>query len=272
MKVAVKLMQDDESSIDVENECHILRLVQGHPNILKFYPELSRIDPTSTFNWIAMELMGTDLSRFHRAFREKGLYMPHPFVKRILFQMLNGLDHMHKNNVIHRDVKPSNVLIGEYFNDVKLGDFGMSIVVPDGQPILNDHETSTRWYRAPELLVYGGTYGPSIDVWSAGCIMAELFLGRPLMKSSDEFELWYRIVAVLGAPSIEFVNAAPPECQGSMLLFHAKGNQSVLESIFHNKNIEADGMDLMKRMLTIYSGDRITVAQALAHPYFDSVR
>jgi p38 MAP kinase len=274
LDVAIKLQQGVEFPI-IENELRILDRLQGHPNILKLIPDLSILDPGNNCCYTVCELMHTDLHRFHQAFRKKDTFMPPSFVKQILLYILEGLAHMHKNDVIHRDLKPQNVLIGKHFNDIKIADFGISVLA-DHHPIVNNYEICTRWYRAPELLMTGGTYGPSIDVWSAGCIFAELVLGRPLFKSANECELWNRVVEVLGAPSLEFVNSAPHKYQAAIMKFHARRNHSILDLIFESKSksksIDADGMNLMNRMLAIYSGDRITVGEALAHPYFDSVR
>lgn len=116
-----------------------------------------------------------------------------------LQQILNGLLFCHSNRIIHRDLKPQNILIDDKGN-LKIADFGLarSFTVPF--PELT-HEVVTLWYRAPEILLGQVIYTPSVDIWSVGCIYAEMLLGRPLFEGDCEIGQLFKIFQVLGTPN-----------------------------------------------------------------------
>lgn len=130
-------------------------------------------------------------------------HMLHPFteaqIKTAFSQILQGLDYIHSKSMIHRDIKPANLLVGR--DCVKLADFGLCCVVSPGRPI--SHEVATRWYRAPELLLGARIYDFSVDMWAAGCILAEMFNFEPIFHGDSDIDQLMRIVNILGAPSTE---------------------------------------------------------------------
>mmetsp|Transcript_9654 Transcript_9654/g.18835 ORF Transcript_9654/g.18835 Transcript_9654/m.18835 type:complete len:254 (+) Transcript_9654:1398-2159(+) len=130
-------------------------------------------------------------------------HMLHPFteaqIKTAFKQILQGLEYLHSKSMIHRDIKPANLLIGR--DCVKIADFGLCCTVSPDRPI--SHEVATRWYRAPELLLGGRVYDFSVDMWAAGCILAEMFNFEPLFHGDSDIDQLMRIVNVLGAPTVE---------------------------------------------------------------------
>lgn len=120
-----------------------------------------------------------------------------PQIRNLLFQTLQGLAYMHKNNYFHRDLKPENLLW--YNNTLKIADLGLAREV-DSKPPFTDY-VSTRWYRAPEVLLRSTNYGPAIDVFAIGAMMAELYTMRPLFPGTSETDQMFKICKVLGTPT-----------------------------------------------------------------------
>jgi serine/threonine protein kinase len=113
-------------------------------------------------------------------------------------QLLRGLEHCHKHGVLHRDIKGSNLLIN---NDgvLKIADFGLATSYQPDQSLPLTSRVVTLWYRAPELLLGATEYGPAIDMWSAGCILAELFTGKPIMPGRTEVSSFACMVILLAS-------------------------------------------------------------------------
>ena len=130
-------------------------------------------------------------------------------IRSLVYQMCKAVSYLHKNNMIHRDVKPENLLIDENFN-LKLCDFGFARKVKLNK--YNNHidtmtdYVATRWYRAPELLLSGGIYGPEVDYWAIGCIMGELADGNPMFAGEDEVDQLDCIIKILGNLPENLVN------------------------------------------------------------------
>lgn len=128
-------------------------------------------------------------------------HMLHPFteaqVKSAFSQVLKGLEYLHAKCLVHRDIKPANLLVG--IDCVKIADFGLCCAIAPDRPI--SHEVATRWYRSPELLLGARVYDFSVDMWAAGCILAEMYNFEPLFHGDSDIDQLMRIVNVLGAPN-----------------------------------------------------------------------
>lgn len=125
--------------------------------------------------------------------------LPPERVKKLMYQMLRAVAYMHENNLIHRDIKPENLLISKN-GILKLWDFGFAreIIIPHHPNILLTDYVSTRWYRAPELLVGDAGYSKAVDIWSIGCIFAEIYNGNPLFPGESDIDTLYHILKALG--------------------------------------------------------------------------
>lgn len=191
-KVAIKRMKRKYYSWD---EAMNLREVKSlkklnHANIVKLR-EVIRENDTLYF---VFEYMRGNL---YQLIRDAERPFPEPVLRNILYQVLQGLAHMHRHGFFHRDLKPENLLCAGP-ELVKIADLGLAREVRS-RPPYTDY-VSTRWYRAPEVLLHDTRYGAPIDLWALGCIAAELYTCRPLFPGNSEIDQLHKICAVLGTP------------------------------------------------------------------------
>ena len=185
-----------------------------------------------------------------------------------MYQLLLAVDYCHTRRVLHRDIKPQNILIG-HNGVLKLADFGLARSF--GLPVRGfSHEVVTLWYRAPDVLLQSTRYSTSIDMWSVGCVFAEMFLGRPLFTGTDGAQL-YSIFRILGTPTPETLPGLEdlPGWQDTGKHLEVCEGVSLRVLI---KGLCDDGFDLLYSMLTYDPRKRITAEEALRHSYFNDVR
>jgi cell division cycle 2-like protein len=187
-------------------------------------------------------------------------------VKCLLNQLLMGMEYLHDNWILHRDIKTSNLLLNNH-GILKIADFGLAR--PYGSPIRPyTHVVVTLWYRAPELLLGTPTYTPAIDVWAVGCVFAEMLTRDPIFKGKNEADEVDKIFKVLGSPD----NRNWP---GFSVLPHAKNfnftkkSPNNLRKQFSEDRLSAQGLDLLNRLLGYCPEKRITCSEALEHGYWE---
>lgn len=179
-----------------------------------------------------------------------------------MYQMLAGMDYVHARGIMHRDLKPQNLLVDKR-GYCKLADFGLAraFMIPVRA---YTHEVVTLWYRAPEILLGQRTYAPAVDMWSIGCIFAELVNRKPLWPGDSEIDEIFRIFRSMGTPNDSVwgdVNSLPD--------FKATFPKWPARSIGRScPTLDANGVDLLERMLAYEPYKRITSRAAMAHPYF----
>jgi len=214
--------------------------------------------------YLVFEYMETDL---HAVIRANILEDIHK--RFIIYQLLKAIKYMHTAQVIHRDMKPSNLLLNSECL-VKVADFGLARLIDapkeDGarQQVLTDY-VATRWYRAPEILLGSTTYTKGVDMWSIGCILGELLGGKPMFPGTSTMNQIDRIIEVTGRPSKEDIDAIQSEFAAQMLENLPEPNERGLESMY--PNADGDAHDLLKKLLMFNPDKRITVEESLAHPY-----
>ena len=130
--------------------------------------------------------------------KDRDRYFPESVIRNIIYQVLQGLSFMHKNGFFHRDMKPENIMCNGT-ELVKIADFGLAREIRS-KPPYTDY-VSTRWYRAPEILLRSTSYNSPIDIWALGCIMAELYMLRPLFPGTSEMDQLFKIISILGTPN-----------------------------------------------------------------------
>lgn len=229
-----------------------------HPCIVKLY-EVVHEEKKLT---LVFEYLDQDLKQY---LDERGGKMPHSKIKSFMYQMLKGVQVCHVQRILHRDLKPQNLLINKA-GSLKLADFGLARAF--GIPVRQfSHEVVTLWYRAPDVLLGSQKYSTPIDLWSAGCIFAEMVTGRPLFPGRDAKDELLKIFKILGTPRVADWPAMEdlPEYSEDFPTFPAQELENVVPGL-----CEA-GYDLLKNLLKYDPKERLTADQALRHPYFNDL-
>jgi serine/threonine protein kinase len=186
---------------------------------------------------LVFEYLDQDLKKY---IDERRGILPEPTMKSFLYQLLKGVAFCHEHRVLHRDLKPQNLLINRK-GELKLADFGLARAF--GIPVRSySHEVVTLWYRAPDVLMGSRKYGPAIDIWSAGCILAEMATGRPLFPGSSVSDQLLKIFKICGTPSKESWPDVGllPEWKDDFPNYSAKKIENLVPGL------SAPGYDLMK--------------------------
>eukprot|EP00940_MAST-03C_sp_MAST-3C-sp2_P001156 g1156.t1 len=280
--VAIKRISPlSRTSMDVKHILREIRLMrwlgETHPNIVSLRDLY--LHPGQDEIYLVMDLMDTDL---HRVIQSKQK-LSDAHVTHFMRQILLGIDHLHRAGVLHRDLKPGNLLVNR---DCKLvlADFGLARVGvpgatkrPTSKRAMHEpmtHHVVTRWYRPPELMLCpDGMYDASVDVWSVGCIFAELLGRRPLWPGKDLVEQLHLIFDVIGTPALphqaRHLSCRPGEEKRDGMRFLRSLKWRPPKPFRHIfQNASNDAIDLLNGLLRFVPKDRLTVAQALNHPYF----
>ncbi|CAN1297175.1 Mitogen-activated protein kinase 15 [Linum perenne] len=270
-RVAIKKMNNIFEHVSdatrILREIKLLRLLR-HPDIV----EIKHIMlPASRREfkdiYVVFELMESDL---HQVIKLNNDLTPdhHQF---FLYQLLRSLKYIHSAHVFHRDLKPKNILANADCK-LKLCDFGLARVSFSNAPsaIFWTDYVATRWYRAPELCgSFSSKYTPAIDIWSIGCIFAELVTGKPLFPGKNVVHQLELITDLLGTPPPESVARIRNEKARKYLTGMSKKQSIPFTKYFPGKDPQA--LRLLERMLAFDPKDRPSAEEALADPYFDGL-
>uniref|UniRef100_A0A914DQV5 mitogen-activated protein kinase n=1 Tax=Acrobeloides nanus TaxID=290746 RepID=A0A914DQV5_9BILA len=259
----------------VYRELKLLQLI-SHENIIRFVDMYTPdLDSQCLKNiYIVTEYAGVSLKSVLDRQRQTGCKLINfDHIKYIIYQLLRALKYLHSANVIHRDLKPSNLAITEDC-DLTVLDFGLARTVSANEVNLTSYVIS-RWYRSPEVIYWHNvSYNSKADVWSVGCILAELFTGKVLFRGSDEMDQYRLIVDLCGSPDEELMQKI--EEQSSPAKKTVMSKYEKLDGLLvQRKNfitafaptIPNDAIDLLDKILVLDSDRRISVEEALQHPY-----
>jgi serine/threonine protein kinase len=213
---------------------------------------------------LVFEYMDKDLKKYMDSRGDRG-QLDYVTIKSFMQQLLQGIAFCHENRVLHRDLKPQNLLINSK-GHLKLADFGLARAF--GIPVNTfSNEVVTLWYRAPDVLLGSRTYNTSIDIWSAGCIMAEMYTGRPLFPGTTNEDQLQKIFRLMGTPSERSWPGISqfPEYKPN---FHVYATQNLGLIL---PQIDQMGLNLLGRMLQLRPEMRCSAKEALNHPWFQDL-
>ncbi|XP_029630239.1 mitogen-activated protein kinase 14A isoform X1 [Salmo trutta] len=261
LKMAVKkLSRPFQSIIHAKRTYRELRLLKHmkHENVIGLLDVFTPATSLEEFNdvYLVTHLMGADLNNIVKCQK-----LTDDHVQFLIYQILRGLKYIHSADIIHRDLKPSNLAVNEDC-ELKILDFGLARHTDDEMT----GYVATRWYRAPEIMLNWMHYNMTVDIWSVGCIMAELLTGRTLFPGTDHINQLQQIMRLTGTP---------PACLISQMPSHEARNYinslpQMLKRNFADVFVGANplAVDLLEKMLVLDTDKRITASEALAHPYF----
>ncbi|KAJ6334911.1 hypothetical protein OIU78_011703 [Salix suchowensis] len=264
--VAIKKVLQDKRYKN--RELQIMRLLD-HPNVVQlkhcFY---STTEKDELYLNLVMEYVSETVHRVSRHFnRMNHQHMPIIYVQLYTYQICRALNYLHHViGVCHRDIKPQNLLVNPHTHQLKICDFGSAKMLVPGEP--NISYICSRYYRAPELIFGAPEYTTAIDIWSAGCVLAELLRGQPLFPGESGVDQLVEIIKVLGTPTREEIKCMNPnytEFKFPQIKAHP------WHKIFH-KQMPPEAVDLVSRLLQYSPNMRCTALEACAHPFFNDLR
>ncbi|MES1918871.1 hypothetical protein MHBO_000766 [Bonamia ostreae] len=260
---AIKILKPVRKS-KINREIKVLQNVSGGPNIVKLLDvckDFSSETPSLIFEY----LQNTD---YHFLFKNFGDME----IRNYLFQLLKALDHTHKNGIVHRDVKPVNVIYEARTSEMRLVDWGLADFYFPGKEF--NVRVSTRFFKAPELLMQYRHYHYSLDMWSLGCMMAGM--KEPFFKGIDDDDQFSKIMRKFSQTELsQYIRRydITPSKQIEQVLTRSTPTDW---SRYVNKNnsrlVSTEALNLLKKMLVLDHSDRLFAHEAIEHPYFDPVR
>eukprot|EP00252_Welwitschia_mirabilis_P026874 TRINITY_DN898_c0_g1_i1.p1 TRINITY_DN898_c0_g1~~TRINITY_DN898_c0_g1_i1.p1 ORF type:complete len:417 (-),score=49.14 TRINITY_DN898_c0_g1_i1:662-1912(-) len=238
-----------------------------HPNIVSLkHCFFSTTDQNELYLNLVLEFVPETIYRVAKHYSRLNQRMPMIYVKLYTYQICRSLAYIHSMGICHRDLKPQNLLVNPHTHQLKLCDFGSAKVLVKGEP--NISYICSRYYRAPELMFGATDYTTTIDIWSMGCVLAELLLGQPLFPGESAIDQLGLIVQTLGTPTREEVRCMNPN-------YTDFGFPQVKGRPWHKvfpKHTPPDAVDLVSRLLQYSPNLRCTALETCAHHFFDELR
>jgi len=259
-KTAIKkLARPFQSAIHAKRTYRELRMLKHmkHENIIGLLDVFTPAQTLNDFNdvYLVTALMGADLNNIVKTQK-----LSDDHVQFLVYQILRVMKYVHSAGIIHRDLKPSNIAVNEDC-ELRILDFGLA------RPTENEMTgyVATRWYRAPEIMLNWMHYHQTVDIWSVGCIMAEMLTGKTVFPGTDHIDQLTRILVLCGTPSEETLNKITSEEARNYIRSLPHMERKNFSEFFKGANPMA--IDLLQKMLEVDADNRINAEQALSHPY-----
>ncbi|MCJ1285213.1 regulator of ime2 [Xylographa opegraphella] len=270
-------------------ELQIMRIVR-HPNIVElkafYYSNGERVgDPVKSgvpdrrttdlfvrnpqkdevYLNLVLEFVPETVYRASRFFNKLKTTMPILEIKIYIYQLFRSLAYIHSQGICHRDIKPQNLLLDPSTGVLKLCDFGSAKILVENEP--NVSYICSRYYRAPELIFGATNYTTKIDVWSTGCVMAELMLGQPLFPGESGIDQLVEIIKVLGTPTREQIRTMNPNYMEHKF---PQIKPHPFNKVF--RKATPDALDLIAALLEYTPTQRLSAIEAMCDPFFNELR
>jgi serine/threonine protein kinase len=254
----IRLDQEEEGIPPTSiREISILKELK-HPNVVGLYEVINSQGKLT----LVFEYLDMDLKKYLDSLRSPP---PAELIKSYAYQIIAGLCYCHCHRIIHRDMKPQNLLLNKK-GMIKLADFGLARAFT--VPLRNyTHEVITLWYRPPEILLGSKFYSLPVDIWSTGAIIAEMITKRPLFPGDSEIDQLFSIFKILGTPTEETWPGVTelPTYSSTFPNFRRRNLRDVLPGA------DPLAIDLIEKMLAYDPAQRISAKEALNHPWFDTL-
>lgn len=239
-----------------------------HPNVAclrhAFYSNGDK--PEEVYLNLVMDFVPENAYRIIKHYGKQHIPMPILLVKLYAYQMFRSLAYLHAVGICHRDMKPQNVLIDPKSHILKICDFGSAKKLVQGEP--NVSYICSRYYRAPELIFGNSDYSPMIDVWSTGCVVAELMLGQPIFPGESGVDQLVEIIKILGTPNKEQILAMNPKYNE----FKFPQIKAVPWNKVFRPKTPQNAIDFIDKVLIYNPMKRLKPMEALQHPFFNELR
>lgn len=267
-QIAIKKVLQDKRFKN--RELQIMRKLD-HCNVVKlkyFFHSMGDRGNSEVYLHLVLEYIPETLYKIARTHSRSRKNLPMVLVKLYMYQLFRSLNYIHSMDICHRDIKPQNLLLDPETGVLKLCDFGSAKSLVNGEP--NVAYICSRYYRAPELIFGATDYTTKIDIWSAGCVMAELILGEPMFPGESGVDQLVEIIKVLGTPTREQMKAMNPN--------YTEFRFPVIEARSWNRIFSChlrtppEAAKLVSNLLEYTPSKRLTPLGACAHPFFDELR
>lgn len=263
--VAIKKVLQDKRYKN--RELQMMRFLD-HPNVVSLkHCFFSTTNRDELYLNLVLEYVPETVYKVERHYGRTNHQMPVLYTKLYAYQLCRALAYIHGGfGICHRDIKPQNLLVNPHTHQLKICDFGSAKVLVKGEP--NISYICSRYYRAPELIFGATEYTTAIDMWSAGCVLAELLLGQPLFPGESAVDQLVEIIKILGTPTREEIKCMNPNYT-EFKFPHIKAHP--WHKVFH-KRVPTEAIDLISRLLQYSPNLRCAPLEACVHPFFDELR
>jgi glycogen synthase kinase 3 beta len=266
--VAIKKVLQDRRYKN--RELQIMRRLD-HQNVVQllyffFISSSDRFGREEVYLHLVLEFIPETVNKVARHYAKSKQTIPMFYIKLFMYQLFRSLAYIHSMGICHRDIKPQNLLLDPESAILKLCDFGSAKQLVKGE--LNVSYICSRYYRAPELIFGATDYTCNIDIWSAGCVLAELLLGQPIFPGDSGVDQLVEIIKVLGTPTREQIRQMNPNYQEFKF---PQIRAHPWNKVFRPRTPN-DAILLASKLLEYTPSSRITPLEACAHPFFDELR